>query len=78
MATDGRGRVFVLAGMGSGAQIYRMLAKRGYAIATGVLHTNDLDYYVARSLGAHCTVQPPMEARGRRGTGKGHGGSGGM
>jgi iron complex transport system ATP-binding protein len=57
-----RGRVFVVAGMGSGAQVYRMLAKGGFAISTGVLHTNDLDYYVARSLGADCTVLPPMEA----------------
>jgi iron complex transport system ATP-binding protein len=60
--SDGfRGRAFVVAGMGSGAQVYRILAKRGFAIATGVLHTNDLDYYVARSLGADCTTQPPME-----------------
>jgi iron complex transport system ATP-binding protein len=59
---DGRrGRAFVVAGMGSGALVYRMLAKRGFAIATGVLHTNDLDYYVARSLGAECTAQAPME-----------------
>ncbi len=59
---DGRrGRAFVAAGMGSGALIYRILAKQGFAIATGVLHTNDLDYYVARSLGAQCTTQTPME-----------------
>lgn len=59
--SDGfRGRVFVAAGIGSGAQVYRVLAKRGFAIATGVLHTNDLDYYVARSLGADCTICPPM------------------
>jgi iron complex transport system ATP-binding protein len=61
--SDGlRGRAFVVAGMGSGAQVYRMLTKRGFSIATGVLHTNDLDYYVARSLGADCAAQTPMEA----------------
>jgi iron complex transport system ATP-binding protein len=54
------GRVFVAAGMGSGAIIYRLLAKRGFAISTGVLHENDLDYYVARSLGAKYTAQAPM------------------
>ena len=60
---DGRrGRVYVVAGMGSGALVYRMLAKRGFSVATGILHTNDLDYYVARSLGAECTAQAPMEA----------------
>jgi iron complex transport system ATP-binding protein len=56
------GRAFVVAGMGSGAQVYRMLTKRGFSIATGVLHANDLDYYVARSLGADCAVQSPMQA----------------
>ena len=55
------GRAFVLAGMGSGALVYRMLAKRGYAISTGVLHANDLDYFVARSLGATCTTQAAMQ-----------------
>ncbi|BBO92441.1 ABC transporter ATP-binding protein [Desulfosarcina ovata] len=59
-----RGRVFVLAGMGSGALIYRMLSKRGFSIATGVLHTNDLDYYVARSLGAACISQEAMQVIG--------------
>ncbi|NOY14517.1 MAG: ATP-binding cassette domain-containing protein [Deltaproteobacteria bacterium] len=52
-------RVFVVAGAGSGAAVYRMLAKRGYNITTGVLHSNDLDCYVGRSLGADCTTQPP-------------------
>lgn len=56
-----RGRAFVVAGMGSGTQVFRLLAKRGFAITTGVLHTNDLDYYVARSLGATCLTQGPME-----------------
>lgn len=60
---DGRrGRIFVVAGMGSGAGVYRLLAKRGFAIATGVLHANDLDFYVARSLGADLISQSPMEA----------------
>lgn len=56
-----RGKVFVVGGMGSGATIYRMLAKRGYAISTGVLHSNDLDCFVADSLGANCLSQPPGE-----------------
>lgn len=54
-----RGRVFVVAGMGKGAAIYRMLAKRGYGISTGMLLSNDLDCYVAAGLGAKCISQPP-------------------
>jgi len=56
-----RGRAFVVGGMGSGALVYRMLAKKGFAIATGVVHTNDLDCFVARSLGADCVTVDPME-----------------
>jgi len=56
-----RGKVFVAAGMGTGAVLYRLLAKKGFQISTGVLHTNDLDYYVAGSLGAECVAQSPME-----------------
>ncbi len=51
--------VFVLAGMGSGAPVYRMLARRGHGLATGVLLENDLDFFVARELGARCVSQAP-------------------
>jgi len=56
-----RGRAFVVGGMGSGALVYRMLTKRGFALATGVVHENDLDCFVARSLGAECVAVAPME-----------------
>ncbi len=56
-----RGKAFVVAGMGTGAVLYRLLAKKGFQITTGVLHANDLDYYVAGSLGAECVAQSPME-----------------
>ena len=57
-----RGRAFVAGGMGSGALVYRLLAKRGFSIVTGVLHENDLDFYVSRSLGADCLSVSPMVA----------------
>jgi len=56
-----RGRAFVVGGMGSGALVYRLLAKKDFAIATGVVHSNDLDCFVARSLGAECVAVGPME-----------------
>jgi iron complex transport system ATP-binding protein len=56
-----RGRLFVVAGMGSGALVYRSLAKAGFSITTGVLHKNDLDCYVAQSLGAECLTQSPAQ-----------------
>lgn len=55
------GRVFVVGGMGSAAAVYRMLTKKGFAIATGVLQQHDLDFHVARALGADCISVEPME-----------------
>ncbi|MBN2751215.1 MAG: ABC transporter ATP-binding protein, partial [Rhodospirillaceae bacterium] len=52
------GRVFVTAGLGSGAAIFRLLSKRGLSISTGVLAEGDLDAYVAEALGAQAFVQP--------------------
>nr|WP_320012525.1 ABC transporter ATP-binding protein [uncultured Desulfobulbus sp.] len=57
-----QGRAFVIGGMGSSSLVYRLLARKGYSIATGVLHTNDLDCYVAQALGAQCVMVEPMEA----------------
>lgn len=58
----GNGRAFVVAGLGSGALVYRMLAKKGFAISTGVMQEHDLDFHVARALGVECISVGPMEA----------------
>lgn len=44
--------VFVIAGLGSGITTYRKLLRDKTAFATGILHKNDIDYYVASSTGA--------------------------
>ncbi|PIE61178.1 MAG: ABC transporter [Desulfobacterales bacterium] len=57
---QGRGdaaRVFVVGGMASAATFYRLLAKRGYDLVTGILMANDIDTAVAKSLGAFCLIQ---------------------
>jgi iron complex transport system ATP-binding protein len=51
------GRAFVTAGLGHGAVIFRLLAKRGMAISTGVLAEGDLDAFVAEALGATAFVR---------------------
>jgi iron complex transport system ATP-binding protein len=43
-------KVFVIAGAGRGAPVYRMLTRLNITFATGVLHEGDLDYVVAKSL----------------------------
>lgn len=56
---DGGQRVFVVGGMGLGAAVFRMLAKKGYCVSTGILLSNDLDYFVAQSLELDCVSLPP-------------------
>jgi iron complex transport system ATP-binding protein len=52
--------VCVVAGAGSGANVYRLLAKRGFAIVTGVIHENDIDCHVARGMGATVIGEGPF------------------
>jgi iron complex transport system ATP-binding protein len=55
---DGRaGKVFVIAGRGAGAPLFRLLSKKGLAIETGVLDDGDLDTFVANALGARTFVR---------------------
>ncbi|MBR1855319.1 MAG: ABC transporter ATP-binding protein [Lachnospiraceae bacterium] len=49
---EGEPKVFVIAGGGSGAPIYRSLQRQGIPFATGILQKNDLDYPVAEKLAA--------------------------
>ncbi len=51
------GRAFVTAGLGHGAAIFRLLAKRGMTISTGILAEGDLDSFVAEALGATTFVR---------------------
>ncbi len=46
----GEPEIFVLAGGGSGRDVYHRLQREGKAFAAGILYDNDLDYPVARAL----------------------------
>ncbi|HWR23786.1 MAG TPA: ABC transporter ATP-binding protein [Feifaniaceae bacterium] len=47
---EGEPRVFVIAGGGTGIEVYRTLQKKRIPFITGILHENDVDYQVARDL----------------------------
>ncbi|MDR2842996.1 MAG: ABC transporter ATP-binding protein [Spirochaetaceae bacterium] len=42
--------VFVAAGAGTGSPLYRALSRNALGITTGILHKNDVDYYIASSM----------------------------
>ncbi|MDR2140195.1 MAG: ABC transporter ATP-binding protein [Deltaproteobacteria bacterium] len=59
---DGQaGRAFVWAGQDTGALPLRVLAKKGYALATGLFPDSDLDAHVARALGAKVFSYPSQK-----------------
>ena len=49
-AVKGEAQVFVIAGGGTGRNIYRRLQRQGISFVAGILFQNDLDYPVAKAL----------------------------
>ena len=52
--------VYVVAGAGSGVKVYRLLSKHGFRIITGIIHENDIDYHISKSLGAKIISENPF------------------
>lgn len=48
--------VFVVAGNGTGTPIYRALTKKQIGICSGILHQNDIDYEIGRTMGIHMNI----------------------
>lgn len=57
----GEAEVFVIAGGGTGRNVYRMLQRQQTAFMTGILFENDLDYPVARALAAKVVAAEGFE-----------------
>lgn len=57
-AVKGKPEVFVIGGGGSGIAVYRELQRKGIPFAAGILQANDLDYPVAKTLGAEVISVP--------------------
>ena len=58
--------VFVIAGGGSGAAVFRRLCREEIPFAAGVLHENDIDYELARFLAAQVVTERAYERIGER------------
>ena len=53
--------IFVIAGGGSGAPVFRRLHREGIPFAAGVLHKNDIDYELARTLACRVVSERAYE-----------------
>ncbi len=61
LCNQAKNLAFILGGGGSGSRLYRALNKHGYEILTGIVHQSDLDYFVAKSIGASIISEKPFE-----------------
>ena len=61
-APAGKPQVFVIGGNGRGIPAYRKLQRAGIPFIAGVIHSNDLDYDVAKALAAEVISEEPFEA----------------
>lgn len=57
-APKGEVEVFVIGGMGSGIEIYRLLQQRGIPFTAGILWENDIDYPAASALATELVSIP--------------------
>jgi iron complex transport system ATP-binding protein len=59
--TKSDAKVFIIGGDGCGTPCYRALQKKGISFSTGILHHNDVDYYVAKSLARQIHVEKSFQ-----------------
>ncbi len=58
---EGEAEIFVIAGNGSGREVYRRLQRENKAFITGILYENDIDYPVAKALAKEVIVAKAFE-----------------
>jgi len=54
---EGRAKIHIVCGGGSGARVMRLLTKNRIPFSVGVIHENDIDFYIAK----HCAVEVVKE-----------------
>lgn len=57
---------FVTGGDGTGAGVYRALSRAGVGMVCGILHTNDVDFYIGKTLNCQIIEENAFEAIGDR------------
>jgi iron complex transport system ATP-binding protein len=54
--------IFVTGGNGTGAGVYRALSRAGFGLVCGILHSNDVDAYIGKSLNCMVIEENPFTA----------------
>ncbi|UWD49810.1 ABC transporter ATP-binding protein [Clostridioides difficile] len=53
--------VFIIGGGGKATPVYRAFTKRGIGIYSGIIHENDIDYEIGRTMGIKLFTEKPFE-----------------
>ena len=54
-------KIFLVCGAGTGVDVLRFLTKNGYNVVVGILHKNDIDYIVAKTMELDIICEEPYE-----------------
>ncbi|MCC0648500.1 ABC transporter ATP-binding protein [Clostridioides sp. ZZV15-6598] len=62
ISNKSKNEVFIIGGGGKATPIYRAFTKRGIGIYSGIIHENDIDYEIGRTMGIKLFTEKPFES----------------
>ncbi|HBF4995184.1 TPA: ABC transporter ATP-binding protein [Clostridioides difficile] len=61
ISNKSKNEVFIIGGGGKAAPIYRAFTKKGIGLYSGIIHENDIDYEIGRTMGIKMFTENPFE-----------------
>ncbi|HFL3264517.1 TPA: ABC transporter ATP-binding protein [Clostridioides difficile] len=62
ISNKSKNEVFIIGGGGKATPIYRAFTKKGIGLYSGIIHENDIDYEIGRTMGIKMFTESPFEA----------------
>ncbi|HBF4284740.1 ABC transporter ATP-binding protein [Clostridioides difficile] len=61
ISNKSKNEVFIIGGGGKATPIYRAFTKKGIGLYSGIIHENDIDYEIGRTMGIKMFTESPFE-----------------
>ncbi|HBF4254521.1 ABC transporter ATP-binding protein [Clostridioides difficile] len=61
ISNKSKNEVFIIGGGGKATPIYRAFTKKGIGLYSGIIHENDIDYEIGRTMGINMFTESPFE-----------------
>ncbi|PBF74700.1 ABC transporter ATP-binding protein [Clostridioides difficile] len=61
ISNKSKNEVFIIGGGGKATPIYRAFTKKGIGLYSGIIHENDIDYEIGRTMGIKMCTENPFE-----------------